>query len=70
MTTLALDHLRASLLAARAYLNAELRIATKAGLHDYAAALMREGAELDRLIDEAQASIHKLTAGKAEKETP
>jgi uncharacterized protein YicC (UPF0701 family) len=57
-------------MAARQHLNAELRIATRAGLHDYAAALMREGAELDRLIDEATASIDKLTADQAEKETP
>lgn len=65
---LSLIQIRLSLLAAREYLNAELRIAVRAGLSDYAAALMREGAELDRLIDEASASIQKLAAPAATKE--
>lgn len=64
---LSLQHMVLSLMAARQHLATELRIATRAGLHDYAAALMREAAELDHLIDEARASVHKLTTPE---ETP
>jgi uncharacterized protein YicC (UPF0701 family) len=62
MSALHLSALLESLKAARHHLNAELRIAAKAGLQDYAAALMREGAEIDRLVDEASASVLKLSA--------
>lgn len=46
----------------RQHLNTEIRIATQAGRADYAASLMVEGRELDRLIDETKAFAIRIAS--------